>query len=865
VIESDVAGLVSGTHTPGSMTPVEIIERQRRRRVRDLEESFAQHFQRLAKKLAQEDSERDIALYRRGVRNQKYYEGDHYGYFNPLSRRWHSKPIERNDPFYPVNKFRYYSDGITTQHTGSRTNLVYIPSSDDDRTISGSRFARRVGSYYQDKILTESFLQEEGKNGQFFGTEYRLSYWNPSKGPLIERPVYQAREQQEEDDSYLCASCRAFGSVEDLALASDFSDPGIEPKCPRCGSTALELIETEPFDLPEISEYERVPAGDADTEVVPALQVKYDRSGGLFRRGQHVRRQRRIRYQIIEEVFDWYEYLGSKSGDAAPDEAGLAAMDVLESSIGAASYAQRHGSTEAERVIIEQWWFRPSLYGRYRVPADVELANGDRIPRGTEIREVYPSGMYMLTVDGEPIDFRDEDFRKHWQQTRFILVPNRADGDGIEDMVRPQQEYNEARSIRVAHVKFNATPPTIIRDPIREGDYDGSPKKVVHVSGLSLEHDLSKLIHQPPERRLDAHVFGLAEQCDSEMQATSKALPSSLGMADQNETGGQRTASGLKLMSNNATNLRSPELGLRAEGNVEWIEQILNLFKENAIYERYIPFQGRAGERQGAYFKGSDIDADFQIVAKKGSWLPKTKEERQTNLFNALTIGNGLVLMPQAPAEWRQKILDEFDIDIELDDFALDARLARARIEEMERLLPSVVQMVQTQVMPALQQKALEQQTQLDQAKSLLNPMDPNSAAMLAQMPEQVQMPDITQVAAQMLSQMVEIMPEADEHPVHILFIKNWLKSDEGLEANEVLKQAALTKLREHKQAMVGLAAEQQMQALQAQAPMMQAAAAEQSAQADQQQQRERDGKKMDAQIQSSALREQTASKILTG
>src|SRR3954469_1597507 len=107
--QSAEPGLIVSGHQPGENTPLETVERVSPKS-RALDEEFNEFFTGMAKRFSQEDRHRDHALFLRGITNQRMYEGDHYGYFNPLTRRWHSKPVQRTDPFYPVNKFRYYSD-----------------------------------------------------------------------------------------------------------------------------------------------------------------------------------------------------------------------------------------------------------------------------------------------------------------------------------------------------------------------------------------------------------------------------------------------------------------------------------------------------------------------------------------------------------------------------------------------------------------------------------------------------------------------------------------------------------------------------------------------------------------------------------
>src|SRR5205085_12576070 len=169
------------------------------------------------------------------------------------------------------------------------------------------------------------------------------------------------------------------------------------------------------------------------------------------------------------------------------------------------------------------------------------------------------------------------------------------------------------------------------------------------------------------------------------------------------------------------------------------------------------PFRGKTGQKSGDYFKGSDNAGDYMIIAKMGSWIPKSQAQRQNNLANTLAIGNGIVLMPGVPIEWRQLIVDEFDIPIKLSDFALDASLARRRIEQMQAKLQHAIQMA-GQVMGMFQ-------------ADVQPGMEP---------PPEQKRQALSEIAAELLNEMVPIIPLVDTHPVHIKFYQDWVKEDEG-------------------------------------------------------------------------------------
>lgn len=776
-----VAGLIVPDHEPGSKTPVEIYE-QTKRKHKPLQEDFISTLLKTFSRLDSEDDERHRAKNRRGFRVQKFYEGDPYGYWHPVSGEWRSKQIKPRDPFYPHNKIRYYSDGITTQWCQSRPDVQVLPSRNDDHTKGKAIFARHVLDDAEDRHINEEFLQEEGKLGQFYGNMYRLTYWNPLGGTSKAlRPKYEQRSKKLADDVWSCGVCGTSGPLTDLiATITPLPNGDLPPiRCLRCRSDRVSILEVPEFKYQEVVGYEEVPVGDWTVESVCSLEVKDDSSVKVFENGLFVRRRRMVRTEILEDLFPWWERSTEKTDST---DNGIELQAMLSHSAGNTGSAASRGSEadRAEMTMITQWWLKPPMYGRWISDKDIPLVNGDVIEANQPCGEAYRKGLYALVVDNQPIDFRDESFTDHWEKTKFILIPNSSDGHGIEDMVRPQEEYNETRSLAVTHVKSNASPPTIIRAPLRKGMFTASPKEIAEINGFSFEYDLNKLVLQLPTKPLDQNTLELNQLADREMQSASKAWSISTGAPDISDAGGLNTATGAKLQDTNAQAMRSPELALRAHGNVRWARQALNLFRLNAIDARYVPFKGKAGDEEGAWFKGSDVEADYFLAVKKRSWMPKNEIDRRDDLMQALAVGGGMVLNPQVPIEWRQAIVDVFDLDIELQDYTLDARNCRLRMDEM-----------------AKQSSFAEQ--------------------MAGQMGNQ-------QIAPLLLLQMVPIEQEADDHAICAQWLKDFIKGDEFRKCSDTVKQATRMRLQEHTQAGIAMAAQLDQATLLATAPSRKAA-----------------------------------------
>lgn len=833
-------------HEPGSATPAATFENSR-----TLEPSrpLLDFLRSLAERLEAEDRERVIRLHRRGVRMQKMYEGD-YGDFHPTSGAWMSRPgyamgtvnkkTGKSSPWYPHNKIRRYCDAVTAQTFQSRIDLRAIATRDDDRSELAALAARSLVDYHEQSIFTEEFITDEDKQKRFFGQVFFYGYWDLNAGPLVDELGVTQTDYHPGGSVFTCLRCGESGDEQDVSQAGG---------CPGCGSQALSEDQIPPMTLPTFGVIGKKRAGDFKIDVVPSLQVNYDRTAPRFELGLWCERQRRMRVEILQKFFPQWKVPQSNESTGTYDRSGA---DLLESGTGntGGGGSGRWKSSSAKRTLIRQFWFQPEMYGDEVLPQDVPMMSGESIPANTSLAEMYPNGMYVLFGGKDILDIWEDDFTKHWVQLKDKHIPNRTDGDGAEDIIRPAQEYNESRSFAVGAWKHNAARPQWTRDPIKEGDFTGQPGYIGHVKGLDYKIPLSNLHHVADAVPLDGSVMAMMSTADGEMQQCLAATGTMIGDPSSDVTGGAETKGGMELINSNAQTQRLPEFALRAYAYKRLHLIGIQLFRQNATEERWIPINAEAGELAGKYLKGADLDGDIDLSFGKGSYAPKDDARRRANLMWVFGIQGAqgpLVLDPSAPAKWRQYILDTGGVDMQLDDFTLDAQNARRRIEDMKRLAPQAQQMagvvaqMAQQIAPDLvgAQGPGMQPPQPGMPPAPTAPMQPQGPppeqGMEPQAPPMPGQPAVAPPAppnaAELLCQMVPIDPQVDKHEVHYAFYINWLKGDEARRVDPVVNQAVHLRLSEHEQAGAAEAGRKQMLALQAQGPMM---ALQQSQQNDQ-------------------------------
>lgn len=772
-----------GTTQPGQLVPSEVAERNKRSTPR-LPENFVRFIKKTVGKYSEEEKERDRKYYQRGTKNEMFYSGSQWGTFSKRTGAWQQRPATDKDPIYTYNDFRYYSDAITSQWVQARAELLVSPTDRDDIHATGAaRKASHLVDHYRMKSLHEKFLQREGKRGQFYGDMFRYVYPKLGLGPEYQAPQFEEQQEQLAPSTYTCAECGTSGQVE----------PGQPPQqCVKCGAgpESLAVQEVPSVPMQNVTGYKSQQTVDFITESVPPTQVKFDRTGDEFDDGYFVIRTREVRRELIEELIPWWKSAHGQDSTTSSDTDDPAFLYQRQArqSVGNVTSLRSVAGTSATKpsmVKLTQIWMEPCLYSFHQPDQEVKLGDPEKptvtIPANTKLGDVFKRGLYVMMIDGEPADFRDESFKAHWSHAPFILVPSKPDGEGIEDLCEPQRQRNQIMSLIDIDVRYNASPPTLLRAPwIRTSDWSGKGHENIPVQGIPNDMKLEDLVHRPENRGIQAQAFELNNALDALGQKYAKAWGVQASTPDVQTLGGD-TATGAKITDANSQSQRGPELALRAYGDRKWAEQLLKLWQENVVDRRLIPIDPKkAAGLDSLWLSGADLDCDLRVEVKPRSYLPRNEIDRRNDLMGALAIpgpsGVPMLLDPAAPPQMKALVSEYYNVEVDVDDFDDQIRYERLRLDAMTKALPQV--------------QAMGQQGDPAMIGELLVQMAP------------------------------EVMPEIENHEIAVVFLKKWMLSDEGIKADPVLKAGVRSLIALHKNGGVAAAQEQQQMAIAAQAPV---------------------------------------------
>lgn len=759
-----------------SSGPTEEVYTRTRRRKRVIKKDWKDFFDGLTKTLDHTERNWDWVVYREGLRNQRYYDGEYFWRFSDESGLMRDLPHSDDDPFFPHNYFAYFADLSIAAALEASPDIIIDPVGRDDRNRSTARAAQSLGDHCERELLTGEFRLESEKLRQLYGGVWWYSYWDADAGIFSNQPVYGDTIEKSGGSAWMCGHCQDMGPSERLAKGA----------CPTCHRwDGIIAVQGPTRSIEQITRYDRVPAGFPVVEPVTVLQMKGDRRAGNYMRGSYLRRRRFIDRDVIASLIPWWDpERGSEGGSG--DDYGLRIEELARRPHDTLSQtplvALGIDSADTHAVVVEQWWFRPAKYEwiEFDKPQVFIGEEEIEIPANVRLGEVFPEGLYKLKVGNDWVDHRNEDFRRHWVYLPYISRTHKPDGKSLKDMAEPQREIIEANSLLFLYLKARSGgAPTIIKSPLSETAFDGSPETITRLSA-GYGGALSDLFFQPQFPPADPALWHYISSMAGEMQITGQVVsPSQTGDPASMEMGATNTARGMMIMNAKAQGLQGPKLMPAAYAQSIAYMQWIDLFRKNFAGEIPVPLKSSgSGKPEWAMISSADLEGDIFAYPRPQSWIPHPREERQAAMANAFTVFGQLLLDPNTPKGLTDAILEAYGLELELGDRDESSRNAMLRIMEMEDRLPKFEAIVEMMLMFSVDQVTV----------GALNP---------------------TEIVSAMLVEAVPADPELDDHQAFEDYYRRWLRGEEGRSAPPALNAAVRIHWTTHRDALQQAAEEQ--------------------------------------------------------
>jgi hypothetical protein len=770
-------------------------------------------------------------------------------------------------PMRQQNKLSFYSQSLLAKFVQSKTDLLTEAGDDMDQSVAAAKAAEIIINYYEREIYKARFRQHEGLCGQAFGTCARYFYYDKDAGGHSTKPTIAKELIQLSEDVAYCAEpeCGYAGSPEEFGVDGDAQEVGGEmaglgqgsghegtdgilpepamadipsagddgsdapnpfPACPQCGSSNVLQQPGESAEVERVVGQEEFKLGGILGLSVPYVELRHDVDRTL-EESEYVVWTRRFRKETLQQKFQGLKFGSVEDED---EDTGTRAEENVRRAVGgSASYWNRGGygsqTSRDKYADLIQWWLSPCLYSTYVFPVDTKTVTGQVIPAGTKAAEMFPDGMYICTVSGigQPLEIVNEAAKDHWVTYPYHLQLFTGIGQGIDDAIEMQRQWNNILSLVYTQIRTAAIPGWLYDKSVLAPDDArnlGQPQNNVPADLRIHEgRSLRDLIHKLEPGQIPAHIPWYIGQLDSNMQTSMGAL------ANQGLPGADSsTATGSRIFQAEQQGFQAPWTDLKAEADVRSGYIFIELFKKHCPDPRFFPFKGKRGAAGGVWLSAEKLaNGKIVVTYRPGSYLPETKFDKQESLAKALQFfggPQGLVMAQQMIPDFVAEAEIALNIPLTADQHDIHAIRCRERLQQLQELEPLGQQMLQmAQMMPP--------QVEVDPMTRMATPVDPNVV-----------------VAQMMIAQMQP--PPCIEEPGHLInlrYYRNWFLDDEAKEASPLYRACVQQLVKMEAE----FAAEEKMLTGAMEDPMgaMQAQQGAQQQQADGQRKDEQHGSKM--------------------
>lgn len=751
-------------------------------------------------------------------------------------------PKSTADPVQALPVLGFYSRALLAKWVQSRVRTNVIGLSDDDQAQLTADAGNHILPYLEERIYTEEFNQKECLNAQMSGAFARYAYYDPdADGGFVERQITEPQQMTLGQSVGYCGDCNYTGQGSEFQPPVQQpdqpqpTDPNAQPvtpppsasappMCPNCGSPSVDVQQASQVSIDAVTGTKTEKLGLPVGEQVPFFELRFDFAYPL-EKSPFLMRSRRLRKDIVSAAFPGLKV----DRGVSYDETGLESKERLATAAPLGGRGYTPDVQENELCTFKQFWLDPCLYFDYITKEDIQTVAGQSIPAGTPLIQQFPDGCYLAFVPGtfKILEMMNEHHRDHWVSSPYHLKLMSGLGYGIHEALEAQRQSNLLYNQVWTKARASATPGIVYDADVITPDVArslGQPQKnLPAITGhLADGKTIKDSVYPLPAGSFGQELIWYSNELRTVMQLASGAIDFSAGIPGVNNN----TATGAQIGASLANLQQEPVLALRAEANERFGMILLKLWQKHCHDQRYVTLKGEHGEIEGKYFSSADLSSSFIVKAEPGSWKTESDAEARDNFKQAMQL---LPMFGPNPSPQALRQLGQvFNVNLGFAPYKTQARLCRFRMEQLKALTPQAQQMEQA--------VAVQQQQQIEQYQQAV------ATGQYAMPPPQMPSP-ADQVGQQLTGQVKpQISPFEPAHRESIEWYQDWLNTDEGIDAPDVLRSACCGMIEKHMQAQVQFTMlGQQLQApLQVQAMQMQAAAQPQQPQQGQLSNRER-------------------------
>jgi hypothetical protein len=645
-----------------------------------------------------------------------FVNGQQFPVRNPVTGSWGALPLtgNANSDQRALNIMRNVVTNLLGKWENSSPDIIIRPGRNLDTCVSAAKAADTINNFYERQFYNHWFTQQEGLMGMTFGTYVDRYRYDESKVSMsVVQDIFETRDTQFGGGFGYCADCEHIGNDAEFAGAPSGDGPLSRPKCPQCQSTAVEVLNAPAGQLSSVSQQRQKQLGDLVCELLPMPACRWDLSKRPEDSGWFIYRQTIPKGAITRVLGNVLLPEGNTDTDY-----GLETLRALGHQGSAMTGFSAYGTQRSRRddeirdsATFDEMWLSPDDYADITLRGDEEAVEGPPLPKG-KLTDVFPDGLCAVGLNGMSVVLAlyPERHQKHIVSGTWFMQAATGAGRGLADSVEVQKQFNTGNNQAASYMTSTYSPAIGYDNQLISGNkmkYIGTPR-------TNIPFDLTKL---PEGRSMKDAIFQFAPTAMPNqffnyfqdflgflIKKTSGA--SDYDQGDPGIAPGNPTATAAEIDQGNADAFNEPIFLIKGDCRKRGAELTIELFRRHFPMKRYFDLGGKYGEQQGIELSAADLQADLAYELDKGSVMPKGPYTRRKNLmafYNVVGGMEGVVMGEQANPRLLNNTAQEFDVDLEINDYDAVAELCRRRLEQMKQALKVGVTDPQLLVTEAIQ------------------------------------------------------------------------------------------------------------------------------------------------------------------
>lgn len=604
-------------------------------------------------------------------------------------------PPNINSQKRAMNITQFYVSNCLFKWLLSNPDIEVSPGVDTDEAEESAVAAGIIVDHYEREFFNPRIVIAEALQGVCWGS-YIWRLYPDTRKPLGHaiREVFENRDIQSGDGYGKCTECDMEGKATQF---QEVKSPlgQLTGICPECGAAAQ--VQRSSANLPVVADQQQVPVFDLSAKLVPFTNARWDLRFTAEESPWLIIRER-TNLGVIKAMFGDVRIPSTGQSDSDSDRG----LDVAErlAYIGQpqAGYSRVSESTPTlfkQPVTIEEHWMDVEKYAHVTLKSETKTIGGQTIPAGP-LMKTFPNGILVQGLNEMSVimGIYQEKHEPYITQGAWYSRPMSGAGRGLQDLVEVQKRLNADDSQIHNYLRATSTPAMlVVEGALGEEDramYAGMPGENIPVQWNNLPEgtkpqDLIQPAFTPAA--VSGQMFEYTyNRLNNFAQIVSHITDFSSGLPGVNN----KTATGARITQANSNALFTPPLQIKAEVRRDIMRKTVSIYREKVPIARFFPLKGKYGRQQGKMLAGANICNDLVFDVVPDSEIPKNAEIQRddyTNFFLAFGGWEAYAGAKQTDPDLVRDVEHAFGIRTRAESYSAVASLCLKRINQMSKFV----------------------------------------------------------------------------------------------------------------------------------------------------------------------------------